>query len=127
MRRRTKTKTKPPHIQAAYELGKQDAASGFTKDHIEVRFGTKHDPNDHFGIQALGQALGMLGKRSAWLAGWEAGGGDILRGIVVTKRQRLEEERARLVTRLAEIDATLANDDAAREQVRPSNERKEEP
>lgn len=48
------------------------------------------------------------GGRFAWISGWEFGGGDIMREVVVPQRQRWEEERAELVKRLAWLDTQLA-------------------
>lgn len=46
-------------------------------------------------------------SRAAWIYGWESGGGDIRLKIVVTERERLEQERAQLSARLVAIDTRL--------------------
>jgi ribosome modulation factor len=45
--------------------------------------------------------------RNAWLIGWRNGGGDILRGVVVTKQQRLIERRTQLLAELAETERLI--------------------
>jgi hypothetical protein len=50
--------------------------------------------------------------RMAWIVGWEYGGGDIHRRVVVPQRQRWEEERANLVERMAWLDERLAAQEA---------------
>jgi hypothetical protein len=48
-------------------------------------------------------------QRSAWLVGWQNGGGDITRRVVVTQRQRWEERRVALLKELTELDERLAD------------------
>jgi len=50
--------------------------------------------------------------RSGWLVGWELGGGDVTRGIVLTQRQRLEERREKALQNLKQIDDQIAALDA---------------
>jgi hypothetical protein len=45
--------------------------------------------------------------RSAWLTGWEAGGGVVTRGIVVTQPMRLQERKAEILKELEVIEAQL--------------------
>lgn len=45
--------------------------------------------------------------RSAWLSGWEAGGGVVTRGIVVTRLMRLQERKAEILTELERIETQL--------------------
>lgn len=64
--------------------------------------------------KAGGDASGIdkytsLHERNAWLIGWRNGGGDITRKVVVTQRQRWEEEKAELMKRLAWLDERLAD------------------
>lgn len=49
-------------------------------------------------------------QRDDWLWGWRDNHGDIVRGIVVLPRQRLEEERAKLMERIAWIDNELSKE-----------------
>lgn len=46
--------------------------------------------------------------RFSWIRGWEEGGGDIMRKVVVTERQRLEERRSALFAELSRIEERLA-------------------
>lgn len=48
------------------------------------------------------------GARLAWIRGWEFGGGDIGRKVVVPQRQRWQEERAELLERLTWLDERLS-------------------
>lgn len=45
--------------------------------------------------------------RMAWLVGWEAGGGVVTRGIVVTQHMRLEERKAEILKELETIESQL--------------------
>lgn len=47
------------------------------------------------------------GARMAWIRGWEFAGGDIHTKVVVTQRERWEQERAELRERLAWLDEQL--------------------
>lgn len=46
-------------------------------------------------------------RRMAWLTGWEAGGGVVTRGIVVTHLMRLQERKAELLKELETIESQL--------------------
>jgi hypothetical protein len=45
--------------------------------------------------------------RFSWIRGWEEGGGDIHRKVVVTEKQRLLERRAELLDSLARVNSRL--------------------
>lgn len=47
-------------------------------------------------------------RRSAWLVGWEAGGGVVTRGIVVTRLMRLQERKVEILKELETIELQLA-------------------
>ena len=47
-------------------------------------------------------------RRSAWLVGWEAGGGVVTRGIVVTRLMRLQERQAEILKELETIEAQIS-------------------
>lgn len=46
-------------------------------------------------------------QRSAWLLGWETGGGVVTRRIVVTRLMRLQERKAEILRELEGIEAQL--------------------
>lgn len=67
-----------------------------------------------FAAAKAGQPLAAIGNlfnpiaRSAWLLGWEGGGGDPNKGVVVTEVERLEQTRVEMVVRLSRIENRLA-------------------
>lgn len=90
MKRKLKTEENTPEEDQAMADGLAAAASGLPRTALEQAPYTR------------------LQLRNAWLVGWRNGGGDILRGVVVSKRDRLVERRSTLLAQLAEIERQLA-------------------
>lgn len=81
-----------PNRQAMTDAGFHDAKAGKPLAELENKGYGPWDP----------------GARAAWLYGWECGGGDIKRRIVVTEEQRLVERRQDLLAEMERIDARLS-------------------
>lgn len=76
------------------DLGFAAAKAGLTKTAID----------DEPDLQGFASPI----LRMAWIRGWEGGGGDILKGVVVTEEQRLEARRVEIVAELSRIEDRLS-------------------
>lgn len=90
-------KFKTPYAQRFAEKGFAAAKAGKPLDALD----DESDPD-------FEDTTWQPGGRMAWLSGWEYGGGDIHRRIVVPQRLRLEERRAALLKDLEWVEQQLS-------------------